>query len=227
MQNPFGSNLKAPTDAWLLGAQGGGTWKPRKNVSLTVAPTFYTYVNAYSGEAGTTNVGTAFSPTLAGGNNVGINHLNVFDVPVEMTFPAAKFPASIFGELAVNLTGDARARAAGYPQNTDDVYAYRIGASLGAAKKKGDWLVKSWWQHTDLFALDPNLVDSDLFDARLNMEGVVVSGQYQFTDFLFGTLTYGHAETANKSLPTLTGAGDLGGNLRRYNLFQADVNWKF
>ena len=75
--------------------------------------------------------------------------------------------------------------------------------------------------------MDPNLVDSDLFDSRMNMQGVVVSGTYMFTDFLSATVSYANAHSINDNLPTLTGAGDLKGNLREYNLLQADLVWKF
>jgi hypothetical protein len=59
------------------------------------------------------------------------------------------------------------------------------------------------------------------------MQGMVVNGQYLFTDFLSLGVTYANAHAINDRLPTLTGAGDLGGNLRDYNLVQADLNWKF
>jgi len=75
--------------------------------------------------------------------------------------------------------------------------------------------------------LDPNLVNSDFFDQRMNIEGVVASGQYLFTDFLSATLSYAHAKNINSNLPTLTGNGDLKGNLKEYNLLQADLVWKF
>ena len=179
LQNTFGGSGSA-NEVWLLGAQAGGKLKINKDVSLTLAPTVYTYINAYSSQ-----VGGGFAPAMTtnANNIVGLNNLNVFELPVEFAFPVGRYPGKMFGEFCVNLTGEQRAKTAGYLHNTDDVYAYQVGASLGQAKKKGDWLVKAWWQHTELFALDPNLVDSDLFDGRLNMQGEVVSGTYQITDF--------------------------------------------
>ncbi|MEI8062929.1 MAG: hypothetical protein WCH84_02580, partial [Verrucomicrobiota bacterium] len=94
-------------------------------------------------------------------------------------------------------------------------------------KKKHDWQMKAYWQHVELNSLDPNLVNSDFFDQRMNMQGFVVSGTYLLTDFLSATVTYADAKTINKAMPTLTGGGDLAGNLRDYNLIQADLVWKF
>ena len=47
-------------------------------------------------------------------------------------------------------------------------------------------------QHTEQYSLDPNLVDSDFFDSRVNMEGVVVQAGYALTDAIVFNLTYGY-----------------------------------
>jgi hypothetical protein len=94
-------------------------------------------------------------------------------------------------------------------------------------------MLKAFWQHAELYSLDPNLVDSDLFDSRLNMQGVVVQGSYYFTDFLFARLTFANASDIKHELPTINGAGDIGSttgsnpSLHRYNLLQVDLSWKF
>jgi len=222
-QNAFTGAAAAVQDSWMLGAQGGGKVKFTKDMSLTLAPTVYIYAKP-------TSAAGVFKPTLAGGNITGINNLSVVDVPAEFAFmiPVIDKPGKVFGDFAVNTSADRRAeRTVTWAGYGDQNIAYQIGASVGASKKKHDWLLKAYWQHTELFALDPNLVDSDLFDSRLNMQGAVASGQYMFTDYLSMVLTYANAHAINSSLPVLTGTGDLGGNLRNYNLFQADLNWKF
>jgi hypothetical protein len=227
-QNAFGKSGQN-VDTWLFGAQAGGKMKFTKVVSLTVAPTIYAYANA--GELTGSKI---FIPaaTTNGNNITGINDLLILEVPAELAFPLGTLPAKIFGEFCVNLNGKERAQDAGtnvvnFAPYIDQKYAYQAGLAIGTAKKKGDFLIKGYWQHSELFALDQNLVDSDIFDGRLNIQGPVVSAQYQFTDFLSGVVTYAHASAIKSALPTLTGAGDLGGNLRRYDLLQADVNWKF
>lgn len=230
-QNSFaGAAAGGLPETWMFGIQGGGKVKFTKDMSFTLAPTFYFYSNPNTVNAG--GVGKVFNPTWAGGNKNGIDFLNVFDVPAEFAFqiPGINRPGKVFGDFAINTSADKRKEnfttAAFRAEGNQDI-AYQVGASVGANKKKHDWLLKAYWQHTELNALDPNLVDSDLFDSRLNMQGVVVNGQYLFTDFLSFGVTYANARAINSKLPTLTGVGDLSGNLREYNLVQADLNWKF
>ena len=99
-------------------------------------------------------------------------------MPVEFGFKLGKLPARIFGDFGVNFDGASRARAAGHPDQTDQNLAYQIGAGIGSTKHKGDYSVTAYWQHVDQFALDPNLVDSDIFDSRVNIEGVYVQLGY-------------------------------------------------
>ncbi len=219
--NFFTGGAAAANDVWMFGVQAGGKWQINKSLSLQIAPTLYAYANAYDGGGGN------YTPTLTGGNITGINDLMVFDVPVEFAFPIGKIPAKIFGDFATNLSGDQRARDAGFSQYTDQKYAYQVGLEIGAKKKKGDWQLKGYWQHQELFALDQNISDSDIFDSHLNMEGFVASGQYMPTDFLTLMVTYAHAAAIKNDLPTLYSAGDLKGNVRNYDLLQVDMVWKF
>ncbi len=220
-ENNFGAGGKS--DVWMFGWQAGARAKFTKDVSLTVAPTLYHYVNENNFSATAFNGG----PVGVGTNNAAINDLVVVDVPVELAFMLGAVPAKLFGDFAVNVKGSDRADAAGDSAHDDQIYAYQAGVAFGSAKKKGDWMLKAFWQHSELYSLDPNLVDSDLFDSRLNLEGFCVQGSYYFTDFLFGKVTYGYATDIKKDLPTLSGAGDIGNSLHRYQLLQADLNWKF
>ena len=223
-QNSFGSGVVSNSvDTWLLGIQGGGTIKLTKDISVRLAPAFYIYTNPDQTTKG------VFAPTLAGGNITGVNKLNVFALPGEVAFPipGINLPGKIFGEFDINTTGSERAAKAGWSAYGNQDIAYQVGASIGNNKKKHDWLLKAYWQHVELNSLDPNLVNNDIFDQRLNIQGIVASGTYLFTDFLSATITYADAKAINSALPTLTGAGDLGGNLRTYDLIQADLNWKF
>ena len=221
--NAFGGGASYG-DAFLLVNQVGAKFNVSKDVSVQVAPT----LNVYSGQ-GDTYRGPLVGTTVA--NSVGINDLLVVHVPAEVKFKVGSIPARVFGDFAMNLQGDDRARAAGTPQFDDEVYAWQAGAELGSAKKKGGWSMKAFYQMSDLYALDANMVDSDLFDSRLNMKGFVVQGVYALTDFANLTLTYANGGRNNQSLPT-GAVGDLGGPtgtafLENYQLFQADLNFKF
>jgi hypothetical protein len=109
-----------------------------------------------------------------------------------------------------------------------DQVAYQVGAEFGQLKKKGDWDGKLYWQSTGYYAVDPNLIDSDIFNAATNMEGVVASVAHNWTDGVSSTIRYAYAMPVNGRLATPNVNQDLTlGNIRTYNMFQADVMWKF
>jgi hypothetical protein len=109
-----------------------------------------------------------------------------------------------------------------------DQTAYQIGVEVGQLKKKGDWDGKIWWQSTGYYAVDPNLVDADIFNAATNLQGIVVAVSHNWTDGLSSTLRYAHANPVNGQLATPNVNQDLQlGDIKQYNLFQADLMWKF
>jgi len=109
-----------------------------------------------------------------------------------------------------------------------DQSAYQIGIEAGQLKKKGDWDAKLWWQSTGYYAVDPNLIDADIFNAATNLQGVVIAVSHNWTDGLSSTLRYAHATPVNGKLATPNVNQDLQeGDIRQYNLFQADLMWKF
>ncbi len=236
-ENPIGpqpSNTSR-SDAFMLGWQVGAKVTLPNKMYFQISPTLYNY----TGTGDTFNAHFVGDPTfqvvdpvtgavtLVSPNQTGINNLFVFDVPMEIGWNLGELPIKVFGEYARNLSGDDRAEAAGHPDKTDSVNAYQIGAGIGKAKGKGSWELRSFWQHTEQFALDPNLVDSDLFDSRVNLEGVFVQLSYAVTDAVTTNLTYAHAWQIDHDLGT-GGVGDVGINpLDDYNLFQADLSFKF
>lgn len=226
-----GGRLVPNSDAWLFGWQLGAKFNFTKTTYLQLAPTIYNYSGAgdtfntfYSGDpdrlAGTPLVRTAR-------NQTGIDNLLVFDMPAEFGWNIGEIPFRIFGDFAVNLDADDRAIAAGHPEAQDERYAYQLGLGIGKIKAKHDWELKGWYQHTEQYALDPNLVDSDFFDSRINMEGFVLQAGYALSDAIIFNLSYGYGEQADDRLGT-GGVGDIALNpLRKYQIFQADLNVKF
>ncbi len=109
-----------------------------------------------------------------------------------------------------------------------DQAAYQVGIEAGQLKKKGDWDGKLFWQSTGYYAVDPNLIDADIFNAATNMEGVVASVSHNWTDGLSSTVRYAYANPVNNKLATPNVNQDLQiGDIKQYNLFQADLMWKF
>jgi hypothetical protein len=225
-----GGNFVPNTDAYLLAWQVGAKFNFTKDIYLQMAPTLYNYTGAgdtfnvfFSGDPNFRRGGAIITP-----NQTGINSLLVFDVPVEFGWKIGEMPMRLFGDFAVNLEGDARAAAAGHPDKGGDRYAWQIGLGVGKIKQKHDWQIQGFYQHVDQYALDPNLVDSDLFDSRVNMEGFAIQAGYAISDAVIFNLTYGYGQQADRALGT-GGVGDAFSinPLRKYNIFQADLNVKF
>ena len=236
-ENPIGPQPSNTSryDSFMLGWQIGAKVTLPNKVYFQISPTLYNY----TGTGDTFNSHFVGDPTFAvidpvtgavttvTPNQTGINNLFVFDVPMEIGWQIGELPVKVFGEYARNFSGDDRATAAGHPEKTDSVNAYQIGAGIGKAKGKGTWELRGFWQHTEQFALDPNLVDSDLFDSRVNLEGFFLQASYAITDAVTTNLTYAHAWQIDHDLGT-GGVGDVGINpVDDYDLFQADLSFKF
>lgn len=240
-ENPLGarSTIQQPAtgetqlvpraDAFLLGWQVGARFEFPHILYFQFAPALYNY----------TGNGDTFNLHFQGGdqnltnaeslaqNQTGINSLLVFDIPAEIGWKVGNIPMRIFGDFATNFDADDRAAAAGHPGKGGDRYAYQIGLGIGQLKRKHDWEIDAWWQHQDQYALDPNLVDSDIFDSRLNLEGVAVKAGYMLADAVVFNLTWTYGWRIDDSLGT-GGTGDIAINpLDQYQLFQADLSLKF
>jgi len=213
----------------MLGWQIGAKFEFPHILYFQFAPALYNY----TGNGNTFNVHyQGGDPNLTNAeslaqNQTGINSLLVFDIPAEIGWKIGKIPMRIFGDFATNFEADDRATAAGHPDKGGDRYAYQIGLGIGQLKRKHDWQIDAWWQHQDQYALDPNLIDNDLFDAQLNLQGVGVRAGYMLADAIVLNLTYGYGWRVDESLGT-GGTGDIGINpLDQYQLFQADLSVKF
>ncbi|MCE0497324.1 MAG: putative porin [Methylacidiphilales bacterium] len=109
-----------------------------------------------------------------------------------------------------------------------DQSAYQIGFEAGQLKHKGDWDGKLYWQSTGYYAVDPNLVDADIFNAATNLNGVVASVSHNWTEGLSSTIRYAYATPVNGQLATPSVNQDLQiGDIRNYQVLQLDVMWKF
>jgi hypothetical protein len=220
--NPIGpqpSNVPT-TNAYMLGWQVGGRLTFPHDIYIQLAPTVYNY----------TGTGQHFHTHFSGdpgGNQTGINSLLVFDMPAEIGWKLWDIPMRIFGDFAVNFDADDRAEAAGHAGSGGERYAYLIGLGVGQLKAKNDWEIRAWWQHTEQYSLDPNLVDSDLWDSRVNIQGIAVKAGYMLADAVSFNLTYGYGWRTDGNFGT-GGIGDIGINpVDQYQIFQADLNLKF
>ena len=118
--------------------------------------------------------------------------------------------------------------------------AYQIGFDLaseggrglvsGTTSQRHAWEVRTYWQHVEQYALDPNLPDIDFFEGAQNLEGVYVALAYGFTDNFIGTFRYGHASRINSLLGT--GGSDTGdipqiNPINDFDIYQVDLTFRF
>src|SRR5215469_8308646 len=171
--NTPGSNQLVPnTDAFLLAWQVGARFNFPHNFYFQFAPTLYNY----TGNGDTFNIHyQGGSPYLTNAdslaqNQTGINSLLIFDMPAEFGWKAWGIPMRIFTDFATNFEADDRANAAGEGGHGSQRYAFEAGLGIGQLKKKNDWQFNVWYQQSQPYALDPNLIDDDSFNAQENMQ---------------------------------------------------------
>jgi hypothetical protein len=126
----------------------------------------------------------------------------------------------------------------------DDVKAYQIGFGIGnggqvygpaqglvygTTAKKNTWEFRTYWQHVEQYALDANLLDSDFFEGRGNLEGIYVAAAYGFSGNVIGTVRYGYANRINQLLGTGGSNQDIPqvNPIDHYNLLQLDMTFRF
>jgi len=131
-----------------------------------------------------------------------------------------------------------------FPAQTDDVKAYQIGIGFGSddlvygptegpvygtSVHKHDWEIRTYWQHIEQYALDPNIIDSDFFEGRENMQGVYASAAYALTGNVITTIRYGYAMRINSLLGTGGDNQDIPqmNPIENYQLLQVDATIRF
>lgn len=258
------------SDTFLLAWQVGAIVHLNKNASFKIAPMLYNYTGRGNSvvPGATPNPMSPFEPFVgqgsAGGlntayNQAGINDLTILEFPWEFDYQIQKTPfgplqARLFGDVAYNLDGDARAREAfatapaAFPGltsaatgqnlayqagigigNAGPVYGPTQGLVYGSTSKKGTWETRFYWQHIEQYALDVNLIDSDFFEGRANLQGFYSSFAYSITDAIIGTVRYGYANQIKGDLGTGGNNLDIPGinPIKNYNLVQMDLTWRF
>jgi hypothetical protein len=191
-------------------------------------------------------------------DQTGINDLLILEFPAEFDFKIVNLNARVFGDFAENLDGGARAAAAAnaiktfdnngtiglqfvnpIPVHGNQDKAYQVGFAIGnkdslglvygTTSKKNAWEARAYWQHVEQYALDPNLLDSDFFEGRGNLEGIYSAFGYGFTDNIIGTVRCGYASRIDKSLGTGGSNQDIPqvNPINRYQILQLDLTCRF
>lgn len=229
----------------LFAFQGGAKMPISDNASAKAALTYTTYShNTAKNKPFSPGLGTqtASGGTTYSRNGAGVNDLDIIEIPAEINFMASSnIGVRVFGDYAYNTSGSDRAKAAalvdGIKVNTNDDKAWMLGLAVGSAKDlkafegnkmaKGDWSARIWYQDVGAYAVDPNAVDSDFMDSRVNMKGVVFKAQYNIEDNVFVNFAAGHATRKDNTLGAGGAASDIALNLKDYDLYQLDLTYKF
>lgn len=235
---------------FILAFQGGAKYKFNDNVSAKAGLTYTKYTNNKPSPAAS-GVTAAFLPglgTVAGisptlGTNIqSTNDIRTIEVPAEVSFKTSgtgDIGFKVFGDYAYNIDGDARYKAAVAASgnnstiinagNDDSAWLLGIGAEMkqGKTPQKGDWAARLWYQDVGVYAVDPNAVDSDFFDSRVNMKGIVLKGEYALRENVFINVAAGHATRKNDALAAVGTGNDVRVNLDSFDLYQLDLTYKF
>ena len=86
-------------------------------------------------------------------------------------------------------------------------------------QKKGDWKGNLWYQEVGTYSVDPNHVDSDIFDSKVNLKGIAFKGQYMIEDNVKFNIAYAHGEINDKSVGCTPGLLVICKNVYRHNGF--------
>ncbi|SNR78708.1 Putative porin [Methylobacillus rhizosphaerae] len=232
----------------ILAFQGGAKFDITDTVSAKAAVTFTKFTNDHAAGASVfipglgTNVGKGAS---LGTTLTATNDIRTIEIPAEIVFKLADgMKLTAFGDYVYNLDGDDRFKAAVNAAtatsaitgaairdagNDDKAWLLGLGLAMKQDKqpKKGDWSAKLWYQDVGIYALDPNTVDSDFMDSRVNMKGIVFKGEYLLRDNVVLNFAAGHATRKNDKLAAAASASDIALNIDSYNLYQMDITYKF
>jgi hypothetical protein len=141
--------------------------------------------------------------------------------------------------LSTTASGGTPVTVTPFSPQKNDVKAYQIGFALaskgnlglvyGSAPRKNAWEFRTYWQHVEQYALDPNLLDSDFFEGRANLQGLYLAAAYGFSGNIIGTIHGGLAGRINGNLGTGGSNQDVPwiNPIERYRLLQFDLTYRF
>ena len=235
----YSGAASATTDTisnWLMAFQAGAEVPITDNIKGKAAVTYTKYTNNHRATADN------FAPAIGSGtglgtNVTGTNNLSMIEIPFEVKYKTdGALSYNLFGDYVKNIDGDDRAKTACATTpaicgtGTDDT-AWMLGVAINsqADKKvaKGDWSARVWYQDVGVYAVDPNAVDSDYFESKVNMKGTVFKAQYNIKENVFVNFAAGHGKRKNDRISTAGVAGDLGYNLKDMDLYQLDLTYRF
>ena len=248
----FSTNVAGQADTntvELYAFQGGAKYAFDDHTNAKAALTYTTYSHNNGVNKFSPQLATSFNGAVTG-TGAGVNDLDTIEIPAEFNYYMGtnSIGLRLFGDYVYNTSGSDRYNAAVAAATVvatrnaisaagNDDSAWMLGVAVGSAADfksfeankmvKGDWAARIWYQDVGAYSVDPNAVDSDFMDSRVNMKGTTFKAQYNFTDNVYTNFAYGHATRKNKALGTAGAAQDLALNLKDFDLLQLDLTYKF
>ena len=233
---------------FILAFQGGAKYKFNDNAAAKAGLTYTKYTNNKPN-----GITGAFLPALGTATGVGValgtniqstNDIRTIEIPAEVSFKSSTtgdIGLKLFGDYAYNIDGSDRYNAAVNAAssttktairnagNDDTAWLLGVGAEMkqGKTPQKGDWAARIWYQDVGIYSVDPNAVDSDFMDSRVNLKGIVLKGEYNLRDNVYINLAAGHATRKNDALAAVGTGNDVRVNIDEFNLYQLDLTYKF
>jgi hypothetical protein len=210
----------------MLAFQGGVEQKLTDSAKVKAGLTYTTYTE---------------DDDVLGGKYETTSGVRTIEVPAEVSFKTdGTIGYKVFGDFVKNLDGDDRCKTlTATCASGDEDKAWLVGGEVksvqdpkGKKSTKGDWKAKIWYQSVGAFSLNPEAVDSDFMDSRVNMEGVIFKGEYALRDNVFLSLAYGQGDIKEDKYKAYastyaTTKGDIDFNLDSFDLLQLDMTYKF
>lgn len=218
-------------DAYMIGWQVGHEWKIQpKKIELKQAVGFYGYTGIRDQTFGTAAAAPLFASAVRTDSRTGRNANDVLDPEFAILtvnqdllvgYLGEKYPIHLQGEYMRNFGSLYNGDDAGYNDG------FKVGFTLGEAKKKGGWQIGYWYEYLGFNAGPSWFSDSDFGNGGTGGMGHIVKAQYAMTDFITLGVAYWNVGPVadfwnNGALGAL--AGQNGINTER---FQFDVVMKF
>ena len=151
---------------------------------------------------------------------------------IHPTFPVAPpAPAQgIIDQISSPQIHDVKAYQIGFGiGSTNLVYGPTQGLVYGISSRKNAWEFRTYWQHIEQYALDPNLIDTDFFEGVENLQGIYAAFAYGFSHNVIGTVRYGYASRINDKLGTGGSGQDIPqmNPINNFSVFQVDLTFRF
>lgn len=149
-------------------------------------------------------------------------------VPVQFDFRLGSVPTTLYATYGHNMKGEDRARRLANSATLDeDASMYNLGIRYGAAKVAGEYAVTAEYRHIGNGSYTSLLPDSDFNGGRLNGEGFVLSGTYNWTAAISSTITYFNSFNIDETQSSHSASTPNGIGFGSSEVVQIDLSAKF